>query len=116
MYGYHGPVSRRLSILSFALGAWALVSVLRAMSLADDLASPGGPTPGSLWLEVMIWLVPILVAGFAAVLMVTLPSGGVDVYLARNVRLAVMVAVFAVLLSWALVLMAGYVGELRVRS
>ena len=101
-----------MSILSFALGAGAVASVLRAMSLAADLASGTGPAPASLWLEVMIWLVPILVAGLAAVLMVTLPAGGVDVYLARSIRMGVMVAIFAVLLSWALVLLAGYLGQL----
>ena len=81
------------------------------VSLAEDLATGGGRLP-AIWLEVMIWLVPVLVGGFLAVVAVSLPSREIDSYLARNVRLGVMVAVFAVLLSWALVLFAGYLGTL----
>lgn len=105
-------MSRRLTLLSFGLGAWALTSVLRAMGLAEDLAAGGDRVPGSIWLEVLVWLVPALIGGFAAILMVSMPSSNVDPYLARNVRMGVMVALFAVLLSWMLVLFAGYLATL----
>lgn len=100
-------MSRGLTLLSFGLGAWALVSVVRAMRLADEI-SAGGAAVVSLWVEGVVWVLPVLVAGLVAVAMVSLPSSQVDKYLARNVRMGVMVAIFAVLLAWMLVLYAGY--------
>ena len=46
--------------------------------------------------------------GLVAVVMVSRPASGVDEYLARNVRMGVTVAIFAVLLSWLLVIYAAY--------
>ena len=87
------------------------MSVFRAIRLAEIVAAGGGRVP-SLWGEAAVWLAPVLLGGVVAVISVSLPSRETDPFLARNVRLGVMVAIFAVLLSWALVLFAGYLGTL----
>lgn len=106
-------MGRRLTVLSLVFGGWSVLSAWRAMSLADDLSVHDGGLPGSIWLEVLIWVAPVVIGGMVAVLMASLPSSDVDKYMARNVRLGVMVAIFAVSLSWSLVLFAAYVGALK---
>lgn len=104
-------MSRAPAVLSFAMGAWALASVIRAIGLADGIAAAGAPE-ASLGRELALWILPVLAAAAAAVVAVSLPSAEVDPYIARNVRMGAMVATFAVLLAWSLVLVASYVGTL----
>ncbi len=94
--------------LSFGLGLWSLAAVVRALNLAGRLAEGGGSDPARVWTEALVWALPAIVAGLAAAAAVSLPSSDMDEYLARNVRMGVMVAVFAVGLAWALVIYAAY--------
>ncbi len=105
-------MSRGLRWLSLGLGVWSLAAVVRALGLAQALADGNGRTPGSLFAEAAVWAGPALIAGLVAVTSVSRPSSDIDEFLARNVRMGVMVALFAVALSWVLVLYAGYLQTL----
>lgn len=113
-------MSRWLTISSFSLAGWALAGVIRAILVADRLAAGSGAAGtsavASTWAEAMIWLAPAAVLGVVMVLAISRPGSGADPYLARNVRLGVLVALFALLLAWSLVLFAAYVGSLAPRS
>lgn len=97
-----------MKVLSFGLGVWALAAVVRGIGVAESLATGSARDPASVWVEAAIWLAPALVAGLAAVITVSRPSSELDTYLARNVRMGVMVALFAVVLAWTLVIYAAY--------
>lgn len=109
-------MSRWLTISSFTLAAWALAGVLRAIDLAGDFATDlGGRAASALapvWVEAMIWLAPAGLVAMLMVLAVSRPGAEVDPYLVRNVRLGAMVALFALVLAWSLVLFAAYLGSL----
>ncbi len=99
-------MGRGLRWTSLGLGLWSFAAVVRALDLAGDLAEGGGSGSAGAWTESLIWVLPAVVAGLAAVAAVSLPSSDVDEYLARNVRMGVMVALFAVVLAWVLVIFA----------
>lgn len=103
-----------MTVTSFGLGAWALLGVVRAIALADRVAGGGAVPPGAVWAGAMLWLGPALLAGLVLVLAVSRPGADLDPYLARNVRLGVLVALFALLLAWSLVLFAAHVSRLAV--
>ncbi|MDX1644607.1 MAG: hypothetical protein R3244_09650 [Thermoanaerobaculia bacterium] len=105
-------MSRWSTIASFTLAGWALAGVLRAIGLADGIAAGSTSDLGAVWLEMMIWLGPALALASILVVAVSRPGTEVDPYLVRTVRLGAMVALFALVLAWSLVLFAAYLGSL----
>lgn len=89
-------------------GALALASVIRAVSVAERLASGSGRGAGSVWLEAIGWFGLVLVIGGLAVALSRRSEDTDDRLSPGVVRIGVFLALFAVLLTWALVVFAAY--------
>ena len=89
-------------------GALALASVIRAVSVAERLAEGSGRGASSVWLEAMVWFGLVLVLGGIAVARSRGSEEAVDRLAPGVMRIGLFLALFAVLLTWALVVFAAY--------